>query len=498
MWGTIQAELALAWPAPPCDPKGEGAGAGAFSTALRRNQWLLAVAGTLLAFGAGYGADLKPKLALAAVAGIAVVVLVVLEPLAGGLLLVAVVPVVSGLAPGFPVPYVRLSELLTGLVGTTLILTARRHRSLPWDALDGLLLAYCLAWAGFGVLDAHLLAEHVSLSLWGTVFGQLQFFLIYRGVRVSVRTIAERKLALATMLIAAVPVAALAVAQELHIGAIQGFVEQVTASAPPPPWAGLLRATGPFVNWAALAGYLFPLLLVMVSLALARQTWTHRRAFVAIAALATIALLLTAELSAIICLCIGLVWLGFRYGRGREFLRWLAICAATAAIVTGPFLSDRLTSELTVSAGSGRSSLIPQTIAFREQVWLGQYLPAIEARPLEGYGVVNPSSITWQYTESEYVSLAMQGGIPLLVLFGALTVVLVDRARRAGRSHDPFEAALGRALVVAAIGIVAMDLIWPYMSNGGMPQVLWCLAALALPRRPAARQRSEPLALAVI
>lgn len=495
MWGAGRADMALGRVA--IAPEGLGAFANADADAgwpRSSPLWLLTVAGTVLAFAAGVGADIKPKLAFAAVAAVVLIVIVAVRPLVGGLILVCIVPVVSGLAPGFPVPYVRISEALTGIVGTTVIVATRSRLAVRWDLLDWLLLGYCLAWAGFGIVDAHLLGEHLSMSLWGTVFGQLQFFLIYRGVRVSIRTANERKLAVAAMLVATVPVALLALMQQLRIGAVGRFIDHITGSAPSPAWAGLQRATGPFDNWAALAGYLFPLLLVAASLALAGETGPRKRAFAVVIGLAALALLLTAELSAIICLLIGIVFLGYRFGRGRELTRWFLLSVGAAALVTGPFIGARLTGELSKTAGSGRSSLVPQTIAFRQQVWTAQYLPAIEARPLTGYGVVAPTTISWQYPESEYVTLAMEGGLPLLLLFGALTVAVVDRARRAGHSRDPLRAALGRALVVATIGIVAMDTIWPYMSNGGLPQLFWCLAALALPRRSAWRCRSRVIA----
>jgi len=285
---------------------------------------------------------------------------------------------------------------------------------------------------------------------------------------------------------ASAPVAVLAIFQQIKVPGVPQFLNTITGGLAEPAIAtgtSLHRATGPFVNWAALAGYLLPLLLVLCALALGGQIDRRKRAVLLLASLAMIGLALTAELSAIVCLLIGIVVLGAMYGKARSTFRWLAIGLLGAAILVGPFIGARLSNELSSSAGDARTAGVPQTLDFRWQVWSGQYIPAIEAEPVTGYGVVLPTSIRWVYSESQYVSLLMEGGIPLLLLFGLLSWSMIDKGRALSRSSEPFDQALGRALVVAVAATLVMDLIWPYLSNGGLPQVLWCLYAIAEPRR---------------
>ncbi len=172
-------------------------------TGQRAESWLtsrprtlsLAGAGVALAAFAGGLVGVNPKLGVALVGTVALVALVLVRPFVGGLILVGLVPVVSGLAPGVPVASVRISEALIGVVGVTLIVSVRRRDSVPWGVLDWLVLAYGVAWFAFGAADALALGQHLTLSEWGTVLGQLQFFLIYRGVRISVRSPMERRTA---------------------------------------------------------------------------------------------------------------------------------------------------------------------------------------------------------------------------------------------------------------------------------------------------------------
>src|SRR5258708_6486413 len=60
----------------------------------------------------GIAAGLGTKTAVAALFGVAVVVIVLARPVIGAYTLVAVVPPVSGLRAGMPVPQFRLSEIL--------------------------------------------------------------------------------------------------------------------------------------------------------------------------------------------------------------------------------------------------------------------------------------------------------------------------------------------------------------------------------------------------
>jgi len=442
---------------------------------------ILGLGGALAAFAAGALATYQLRYGLALLAGLVLVTAVLLRPFIGGLTLVALVPVLSGLAPGVPVPYVRVSEALIGLVGGTLLVSARRDEAVPWGPLDWLLLAYGLLWAAYGAIDGIVLREHLTLSEWGTVFGQLQFFLLYRGVRVALRTPRERRVALGVLIAATVPVALLAILQDLHFPGIAAFVNALTGgvSGPNGP-GGVARATGPFNNWAILAGYLFPLLLALFALSLSGEV-RRRRALWVVGAVALTGLLLTAELSAITCLIVGAVVLASQYGHRRRAFKWLGLVVIVAALIAGPFLFSRLNQELSSTAGSSRAAGVPQTLDFRWSIWTSQYFPAIEQRPLTGYGVVLPSSIHWVYPESQYVSFLMEGGIPMLALFALLAWAMIERAREAARSREPFEKALGRTLFVVVVAALVMNAIWPYLSNGGLPQVLWCLFAIASP-----------------
>ncbi len=204
-------------------------------------------------------------------------------------------------------------------------------------------------------------------------------------------------------------------------------------------------------------------------------------------------LLLTAELSAIILLVIGVVVLAIQYGFGRRALKYLAAAVVVGGLVAAPFLATRINQEFSSTAGSSRHSGVPQTLDFRWSVWTTQYIPAIEARPLTGYGEQLPPSIQWQYPESQYISYLMEGGSRSWCSSGPSPGRWSGEAVRRRARTDPFDQALGRAVTVVVVSMLIMNVIWPFMSNAGLPQVLWCLLAIAVPR-PGARGIAVPAA----
>src|SRR5918999_1410676 len=71
--------------------------------------------------------------------------LVLRRPLAGAYLLVALVPILSGLRRDLPVPGLRLSELIVAGLAALLLATVETRRARPWSLLDWTALAYCVA-----------------------------------------------------------------------------------------------------------------------------------------------------------------------------------------------------------------------------------------------------------------------------------------------------------------------------------------------------------------
>jgi|NGEPerStandDraft_6_1074524.scaffolds.fasta_scaffold27653_2 hypothetical protein len=447
-----------------------------------------------LALGAAVA--VKPKIAIVVVLAVAAGLAVLRRPAIGGYLLVGLVPITSGLRQGFPIPGLRLSELLIGTLAVAILIPATFRQALRWRTFDWMLLAYATYSFLIGAYDLHHHGIPFTWSLVGTLFGPMQFFLLYRSVAVSLPLHHQRNRALALLILASIPVSFIALLQQLKISGINTFVANITGSTVFNGYGYFFaRATGPFSLWTPLAGYLLVILLLSMSLLLhGVDTVLSRRVIFFVLALDALGLLLSAELSAMIALVPAGIILGVWSGKLKFLLRWGLLVILLLGISFGSYLQQRLSTEFFTSAGSGRSVFVPQTLQFRFNIWTQQYFPAIREQIFNGYGPTFPSSIVWQYTESQYVTFLMWGGIPLLVIFIAMMWALFARARALARPEgtDSSRWAMARAVALLVVATYFIDSVYPYITSGGLPQALFALVGIMVatehraPRTPQA------------
>jgi len=446
--------------------------------------------------GLGVAIAVRPVAGVGVIVGVALVLAVLRRPAFGGYVLAGVVPITSGLRPGWPVPIFRLSELLIGTLCVTILLTASSRLSLRWRVLDWTLLTYVLLSILIGGYDLHHDNVHFTTSLVGTLAGPLQFLLLYRAVAISLPLRRQRNTALRLLLLGSVPVSILALLQQLRIGGVNRFIANITGSTIFQSYSYhfFARATGPFNHWTPLAGYLLVILLLGITLLLhGVEGVMSRRAMFLILGLAALGLLLSAELSAMISLFAGSLILGIWSGRLAFLLRWGLLIVIVLGVAFGSYLVQRLHTQYDVTAGSSGSAAVPQTINYRFQIWTQQYFPAIGARPFDGYGPSLPPSITWPDTESEYVTLLMWGGIPLLLSFVGMMWALFARARSMARpdGDEPSRWAMARAVVVLVVVLYPINAIFPYSTTGGLPQAMWVLVGILIATEHGREHRTE-------
>ena len=198
-------------------------------------------------------------------------------------------------------------------------------------------------------------------------------------------------------------------------------------------------------------------------------------------------------------LVLGVLVVGWAVKRLRLVLTWLVVGGAVGLIAFFPLIGSRLAEQSTATSATPTAgdSIIPQTILYRWIVWSDQYLPALQGMWVTGFGPADPPGISWDHTESGYITLLLRGGIPLLVS-GAAVVYL---AWRAGKTF--LRVASGApdiAIAAAVMGTAAItpviNFFFPYFTASGMPQpmwVLWGLLAAAIGARDGARRPVVPV-----
>jgi hypothetical protein len=398
---------------------------------------------------------------------------------------VAIVPVTPGLRRGFPVPGFRLSEVLIGAAAVAVLLPARPNRYRSWRALELAAMAYVVGTLALGTFDMLLRGDAFSGELLGKLFGPLQFFLLYRVVVVALDTDERRRLAMRVLLLASLPMAAVAVLQQLDIGPTRSIIVSLTDGQALQGYSyrHLARATGLFAAWHSLAGYLAVIIVLGVALLLQRhQRVLAPRTIAVVVVSASIALVGTLTLIAMLGALGACLLLGYREGYLSRVLGWLVIVVVTGVVLFAPFLSERYQDQFDAtplhSPAAQTDSFVPQTVRYRVRVWKNQYLPAMAGRYLTGYGPGVPPEVTWQFTESLYITLLLRGGIPLLAAFLALMVVVLAQCRALERSPSAERRAVAQALGAIVIVLFFMHVLNPYFTDAGLPHQFWILMGI--------------------
>ncbi len=439
--------------------------------------WVFAVASIFIS-GATLGL-LGPVAGVGAAVGCVYAYAVLRYPAVAGFVVAGLVPITSGLTRGFPVPGLRLSELIVGATAVLVLLPAWRSRTAKWNAIDWAAFIYALAMIVFAV--AHLVAEGspIEMSVMLPMLLPLQFFLIYRIVRATIPERAQRDHAVRLMLLASLAVDALAILQQLNIGPTRDIVSSITAAEALESYGYSFsaRATGPFQHWHPLAGYLVVIILITTALLLDNaQRILSRRMLVVVLLGAVSALALSVTFVALFGVVVGAIYLGYKAGKFKEAIIVTTLVGVFGALLFGSFFTSRLDTQYSTATGQTRDSIIPQTVSYRFEVWADQYIPSMSGRWLAGFGPTLPDDALWSHTESVYITLALRGGLPLIVLFCVSMYAVHAMAKRV--EGEASRTPLARALM-ALVGVLwIMHFLFPYFTSSGMPQPFWALVGI--------------------
>jgi O-Antigen ligase len=430
-------------------------------------------------------------LVVGAVGAIALGLLALQRPDVGALVLVAVVPITSGIERGVPVPGFRLSEVLIGGLAGLILVSAKHQQRVPWRTFDWLAALYVITTVLFGAYDLVGRGAEFSNDNIGKLLGPFQFFLLYRAVVTALPTNGQRQLAVKLALVSTVPVAALAILQQVDLLGARAFAQRLTGAdaaslSLDPSFVLGARASGPFPAWHTLGGYLFLAILLGVGLLLDRSVKTIRTGLLApILVLAGVALVLTLTAAPMLGVIVGSVLLGLWVRRFGRVAVVVAAGLAVAVLLFAPLFRARYEQQFGTS-GVG----VPETLVFRYDVWTEQYLPFLSNRLATGYGPDTPP-VGWGYTESVYITMLVRGGLPLLLVYLALMWALLVAAYRSTADNDPFQAAVARVMVVAVVMLVFMHFVSSYFVTSGLPHLMWALAGVLFAQRTAVRTGAE-------
>ncbi len=406
-------------------------------------------------------------------------------PMVGAMVIISLVPVVSGLAQGYPVPNFRLYEVIIGGLGPLVLLTRQRRVPIRWGHFEWCFLLYCAATAILGAVDLIMRDASFGIRDVGSLFGPFQLLIVYLVVASVVVDDRWRRTVLRVLLFASVPVGILAILQEFNLLGVRQLLQTATGvtyfqfAANLPGSEGVARATGPFSGWQDLGGYLAIIILLgMWQLLDVRCRVLRKRWLLPVLAVAVVAIIQTATITTIGIAFVGTLVLARAYGQLGRTLARLLPALVIAGVAFLPLFLKRVANEFTSSYG-GQGSLVPNTLQFRWETWTHQWIPLLHGHWLTGYGPDLPSGIGWQWPDSLYLQLTLRGGIPLVLIQLGLMLAWGLKASSVMSVGDPLRMGLGRITMIFLFFLVIADTIVPYFVDAGLPYVLAIVAGLS-------------------
>ncbi|WP_394811428.1 O-antigen ligase family protein [Gordonia jinghuaiqii] len=405
--------------------------------------------------------------------------------------MIALMPLLSGTRRGLIVPGLKLSEIIAAILVSGFVLAGAKVISSGPLALG--LSAYIFSLFATTAYHQFLDPTLGNFSFVSVCFGPLALLAIYFAALYG-RAVPELpRLAIRYVLIGCGLMGLLGLLQALRVTPLLAMTSTLTGSTriiDPLNWK-ISRSIGLFNSWHAFAS-LMALALVLLVVSWARNQSVFDQKPVQLLCAVGIAVGLGSALTfdmIIVAVVATLVGVGLR--RSTRVAAWALLIAVVVAVFTplGELFSRRFGEQQSTTAGD---SLLPQTIAFRIQVWRDDYLPLFMDNVVFGHGPIRSTDRVFAYVESQYISVLVAGGLLAFAGFAAMYGSLLYQLRfrrRHGVDARGFDALRRAGFMFAAVMLVAM-LIHPYMRDAGASQLLVVLAALIgtgpcaeLPRR---------------
>jgi hypothetical protein len=433
------------------------------------------------AIGGAVLITMSPVIALIFVIGCGVFLGLAPKPAATAILLATLVPVTSGIKRGVPVPGLRVSETLIVVAAVLVLMRPTVYERARWTSLDWAVLAYTVVGPMIEIFDVVVSGRHLGPAALQTAAGPIQFLLLYRVLAVALRDERHQVLAQRALLFASLPVSALGVAEAMGPAAIHDALVSVTGTTVfnAAGYTPVPRAASVFPIWLGLAGYLLVVMVLAAALLMGGDREVAPRwALLLVLFLGFAALIASLTITITVALAGAFIYLGSRYRRLRQVLAGAGLAALVAVIVFGSLLSQRVAAQQQPGHQTG-NSFLPQTLAYRVQIWRDQYVQAMSGHWATGYGPTYPPNISWAHTESGYITLLLRGGIPYLAIAGIMLWFVVARARSEGAlATSAHRRALCETAAVLALLQIVINLTFPYLIDGGMPQALFVVLGI--------------------
>ncbi|MCJ0902132.1 hypothetical protein [Rhodococcus sp. ARC_M6] len=398
----------------------------------------------------------------------------------------ALIPTLAGTARGLVFPGFRLSEVVA--VALVVLMLVKFHRRMRiGGAVFWALLAYAATIAAicfYHIISSSALgvADFMNYGLGPTIF-----FSIYVGAYAAGALPGILELTVKYLLTFGAVMGSIGLMQAFGLQFAREIGTALTGNltiANPIDWK-VPRSVGVFNSWHAYAGY-GALCLIVAGACIANDVKIFKRPSTMLLATALITGGLLSSLT-FGMISFGLIGFSFFVIRSRARTALFSAAAFIFVIVKFSPVSSYFDQRVALQeAATASNSLLPQTISFRINVWLRDYIPLVQENLLIGYGPVRSTDRVFSFFESMYVYLLVVAGLPALITFLVVIFALFLSLRNA-QSHfretgDLIGSSVSAALLVVVPGLLILMFIHPYMNDAGISQALVMLGGLVIGR----------------
>lgn len=233
----------------------------------------------------------------------------------------------------------------------------------------------------------------------------LQYILVYLVFRYLPVNSTEVRSILRLMLISAAIVGIVGLLQAMRVGFVLDLLNKWYPSHHEEEALSYGRVSSVLGAWNSLGTFLILNIIVLRAISIVRPPLIGRLTFLIVGLSCVGCLLASGSYASIVGLVVGLLLFEFFDPKGGTVIVFFFLSVPVLAFL----LRDNILARFAFQTRYG--NLVPQTLLFRFWLWKNVFWPVIQKNWLWGFHPIIPSTLAWQYAESQYITLWLRSGI---------------------------------------------------------------------------------------
>jgi len=421
----------------------------------------------------------SPWLALAGTLAVIVCVAALLKPILLCYLIVVAIVLTSGMERGKLIPFLKPNEVVLAFsagISFIIILTRKTYHRVNLHQIGAAVIVLVAGTTLIPGISYLVRGTQLTVEDDLTLLAPLQYVLLFWLFAYLPSNNVERRRIIKLMVLCGAVVAAVGLLQGAKIGFVTDLLRQWYGSSQQTEAAGAGRVTSLLSAWNALGIFLMVNLIITWAFGISRPSDLGKVTNAIVMTLGTACLVVSGSYAGVIGLIIGIIIVTFLLrGINRKTL-FLFLCLALVTSITLMLFETLIRMRLNTQFGYGGA--VPQTLLYRFKVWQEIFLPAVQQNLLWGINPTVPTTYSWQYTESQFITLLFSFGLVGLIAYLAWNAIILTWLNRRFRQRN----GILRPVTAIAIAIIIVLFIAGFtnavFTYSGTADYLWIMLAL--------------------